>query len=156
MVIIFTIQDTGLAFAGFAVRTQIITIGASTAFISADIAEVILTGIYANQGGLALLGMLPGTFGDRTLIIFAAATVRLDNAGGLFASGAAVIVIGPVFRQFVGLAFAGGIFAVARRTNPDITLAVTFIFVIRGALAIRIESQLAAFLTSQRIVITDH
>ena len=156
MVIIFTIRDTGLAFAGFAVRTKIIAIGTFATFVSADIAEVVLAGINTNQRRLALLRMLPGAFGYRTLIIFAAAAVGFGNAGRLFAAGAAVIIIGPVFRQLVGLAFASGIFAVAGGADTDIALAVAFIFIISRTLAIRIESQLATLLPGKRIVITDH
>ena len=156
-IIVFAFQTARLADAGLAARTFAPAVRTFAGFVGINITFIILAGTDSDlEIAFALLGIFPVAGADLALIIFAAAAVGFGNAGRLFAAGAAVIIIGPVFRQLVGLAFASSIFAVAGGADTDIALAVAFIFIISRTLAIRIESQLAALLSGKRIVITDH
>ena len=141
-IIVFAFQAARLADTGLAARTFAPAVRTFAGFVGINITFIILAGTDSDlEIAFALLGIFPVAGADLALIIFAAAAIGFGNAGRLFAAGAAVIIIGPVFRQLVGFAFAGFIFAVTGIANPDITLTVAglIIFVRTGAIRIKFQ-----------------
>ena len=135
-IVVLAVQRTGFALANLIGRTFAPAVRTLTAFIGVNFTLVILTGVDAYlEIALALLGVLPGTLAGFALVVFSAAAVRLGDAG------TAVIIVNPVFRQFVFFALAGLIFAVAGFANADIPFSVANLIVVFGTFTVSKELQ---------------
>lgn len=141
-IVVLAVQRTGFALANLIGRTFAPAVRTLTAFIGVNFTLVILTGVDAYlEIALALLGVLPGTLAGFALVVFSAAAVRLGDTGRLGSAGTAVIIVNPVFRQFVLFAFAGLIFAVAGFANADISFSVANLIVVFGTFTVSKELQ---------------
>lgn len=141
-IIVFAFKAARLADTGLAAGTFAPAVGAFAGFISINIAFIILARADSDlKISFALFGIFPVAGADLALVIFSAAAVGLDNAGGLFAARTAVIIVSPVFRQLVGFALAGFIFSVAGISDADITFSVAGLVIFVRAGAIRIKLQ---------------
>ena len=139
LIIIFSFQQARFSLAHRAHRANDITVRAFATLIAANVALIVLARINANQRRRAGFAMLPGALRDRTLIIFATATVGFGHTGRFFAAGAAIVVIRPVLGQRVRFAFTSAIFAVARFADTNISFTIADLVEICRALTIRIK-----------------
>lgn len=136
-IVVLAVQRTGFSLADLIRGTFAPAVRALTAFIGINFTLIILTRIYTYlKIALTLFGVLPGTLTGFTLVVFSAAAVRFGDAGRLGSAGTAVIIVHPVFRQFVLFAFAGLIFAVAGFANADISFSIANLIIILRTFAV--------------------